>query len=301
VRVQHFCGRLVVAAPFAPNEDPGPLVGEVLHDNEPQLGQLAPLGVCGIGLISVAFARMPSHQVRPEAATEFADARWAGYGFRRLLQFSLPCVGLLDNLEHRDHRRGLDAHYPHLDSKKRKFLGRMLVEPTDGRQVRLSEARRDPDDRLRVDAGEVGHDLPEVAVIARRELVLDQHLGVVEGVARDSVGGEALHGHLDTFKLEREADSGREPVQVLGQPRGEVTCFMCPGVSQWHHVEEAEPRWYGHAATSIVVDAAIALSNSANSASISWAFRNSTNAQRPYVPTLLTPGTQSVRMVSALT
>jgi len=111
--------------------------------------------------------------------------------------------------------------------------------------VRLAEIGGDPDHGLSLEPCEVGHDLAQMGVVGRLQLVLDQDDAVIHRVARENVGAERLDGDLGAGEFERDADHVRQVVDVLGEPRGELVCLMLPRVAQGQ-VDKAVEADVGH-------------------------------------------------------
>ena len=141
---------------------------------------------------------------------------------------------MLQNLEQQRPRGVGDLHYPHAHRKERERRNRVVVQPAHGRPVRLLEARRDPDDGLRLYAGKVGEDLAQMVMVRVRQLVLDQHAAAVRGIYGDDVRRKLLDLYFGALKLQRNPDRLREPLQVLRQPRREVSRLMFPHRTRRH-------------------------------------------------------------------
>ena len=92
----------------------------------------------------------------------------------------------------------------------------------------LAERGRYPDDCLRFGASCVGDELPEMVVVGRRELVLDDQHAVVREVAPEEVERERSDRVLGNRQLEIDAEHVGEDVGVLEQPGREIVSLMHP-------------------------------------------------------------------------
>ena len=58
------------------------------------------------------------------------------------------------------------------------------------------------------------------------QLVLDEHASVVARIAGYDVGAERPDVHLGVIDFELNADRRRQVIQVCGEPRRGVVCFV---------------------------------------------------------------------------
>src|SRR3990170_157016 len=145
-----------------------------------------------IGADRAAAVLEEASKLRPELKMQSLELRQsAGLPARSLFSDCLaPIVWLGDDVELRRHRRVADL--PQLDLEPEEVEGtrRRIIEPVKRRPVFLGEAARHPDDRYRFEASSVGEELPEVDVVGSFELVLNENVVVVDGVAAKNVGAE---------------------------------------------------------------------------------------------------------------
>lgn len=99
----------------------------------------------------------------------------------------------------------------------------------------------DPGSPLRLHRGDVGHQLPEVVVVAALELVLDHHHvpGLVFGYEVDA---EVTGGALTFDVVDGEVEDFAESVRMELEPRGEVKRLVRPHLSQRHAPQPSDRR-----------------------------------------------------------
>ncbi len=90
----------------------------------------------------------------------------------------------------------------------------------------------DPDNHLRLQAGQIGQHLAKVLEIRVCELVLDEDPSAIGRIVGNDV--RTVRPHLDFTALEVQVKANHlgKAVQVLGEPRREVVCFVGPRFSQ---------------------------------------------------------------------
>ena len=109
-----------------------------------------------------------------------------------------------------------------------------FVQPFEGAAKVLTERRRYPNDRRSIQAEGIHKTLPEMTVVGSFELILDDH-GRAIGILGVNVETELSDGNLGGDDRETHAESLRQHVDVLRQPRGEVTGLRRPDVSRVRH------------------------------------------------------------------
>ena len=153
---------LVRLARFPREEQPTPFCAIYFEK-----GRSAPSGrwrmVAG-GPSGWGIPRMPLRDVGPEISTELAEP--AGLS-TLLLDLTNQVIWAFQNVEHRGQGRFPDSHHTNPHGEERKGLGRVLVQPAEGRQVSLVKALGDPNDSLSLQACEVCENLAKMVEVGR--------------------------------------------------------------------------------------------------------------------------------------
>ena len=126
-----------------------------------------------------------------------------------------PVIRLASEVEFRRDRRICNLPQLNLQTEKVDILAGDVVEPIQRSAVLLGELARNPHDSDGVEAGRVGKQLAEVAVVGAFELILDEDPGIRHRVLAQDIGAEGADVALGGLQLQFEPDGFAEQGQVL--------------------------------------------------------------------------------------
>ena len=156
-----------------------------------------------------------------------------------------PIIRFGDNIEPRRGRRVTDPQSLYFDSKEVEALNGAGIQPINCCSMFFTDRLCDPYySRSPVLPRELSHDLTEMGVICRPELVFNYDHSVIDITCED-VDEEVPDWNLGSLKLERsQVQCLCKEWQVfrVGQPRCEIIGLVRPYFTQWHR--DKTPKCY---------------------------------------------------------
>ena len=159
--------------------------------------------------------RITTNEVRPELATQLPALSELPTLSSGWLYSLFPAAWTLDHIEQRSVCRFADPNHADKDGKERVRIWEAFIQPANRESMGIVKLARHPDDGLGLGAGQIGHDLTEVLVVAAPELIFYDHPRAVVPVPRDDVGGEGLDRGFDLDERKGNANNRRKPIKVF--------------------------------------------------------------------------------------